>query len=146
MFKWDLFINKMGKEDLIDEDIDVLESYTCSMFSYSNLTSVNETRYLHFKSKCKPKEAVKPLYCLKNVDWPCKRVVMRQLKRSWYISKLYKNAAVADPLANYTLRDYGFELIDGYKHVEWFEPFFLYVVLELRYLALQLNYTVWFWN
>ena len=60
--------------------------------------------------------------------------------------KLYKNAAVADPLANYTLRDYGFELIDSYKHVKWFEPFFLYVVLELRYLALQLNYAVWFWN
>ena len=68
MFKSDLFINKMGKEDLIDEDIDVLESYTCSMFSYSNLTSINETRYLHFKCKCKPKEAAKPLYCLKNVN------------------------------------------------------------------------------
>ena len=37
------------------------------------------------------------------------------------MAKLYKNAAVADPLANYTLLDYGFELIDNYVHVKWFD-------------------------
>ena len=100
---------------MIDEDIDVLEYFTCSMFSCSKLTSINEARCLHFRSKCKPKEAAKPLDCLKNVDPylfpPCKRVLMEQIKRSCYIAKMYKNAAVADPLANYTLLDYGFELI-----------------------------------
>ena len=50
----------MGEEDLSDEDIDATESFTCSMFGYSKLTSINEARYLHFKSKCKPKEAAKP--------------------------------------------------------------------------------------
>ena len=34
---------------------------------------------------------------------------------------LYKNAAVVDPLANYTLLDYGFEFIDGYVHVIWLD-------------------------
>ena len=86
---------------------------------------INEVRYLHFKSKCKPKEAAKPLDCLKNVDSclipPCKQVLMQQIKRSWFMAKLYKNAAVADPLANYTLLDYGFELIDNYVHVKWFD-------------------------
>ena len=43
---------------------------------------------------------------------------MEQIKRSWYIAKFYKDAAVTDPLANYTLLDYGFELIDGYAHVK----------------------------
>ena len=124
MLKSDLFIikfNKMGEEDLIDEDIDVLEFFTCSMFGYSKLTSINEARYLHFKSKCKLKEEAKPLDCLKNVDQylfpPCKQVL---IKRSWYIAKLYKNAAAADPLANHTLLDYGFELIDCYVNVKWF--------------------------
>ena len=42
--------NKMG-EDLSDEDIDAIESLTCSMFGYRELTSRNEARYLHFKSK-----------------------------------------------------------------------------------------------
>ena len=46
---------------------------------------------------------------------------MQQIKRSWFIAKLYKNAAVADPLANYTLLDYGFELIDNYVNFKWFD-------------------------
>ena len=120
MLKSVLFINtfnKMGEEDLSDEDIDEIESFTCSMFGYSKLTSINEARYLHSKSKCKPKEAAKPFDCFKNVDLclfpPCKQVLMQQIKISWLyksyikvIAKLYKNAAVADPLATYTLLDY----------------------------------------
>ena len=46
---------------------------------------------------------------------------MQQIKRSWFIAKLYKNAAVAAPLANNTLLDYAFELIDNYVHVKWFD-------------------------
>ena len=46
---------------------------------------------------------------------------MEQIKESWYIVKLYKNAAVADLLANYILFDYGFEVIDDYVHVKWFD-------------------------
>ena len=118
MLKSVLFINtfnKMGEEDLNDEDIDAIESFTCSMFGYSKLTSINEARYLHFKSKCEPKEATKS-NCLKNVDSclfpPCKQVLMQQIKRSWFIAKLYLNAAMADPLPNYALLDYRFELID----------------------------------
>ena len=34
---------------------------------------------------------------------------------------VYKNATVVDPLANYTLLDYGFELIDSNVHVKWFD-------------------------
>ena len=46
---------------------------------------------------------------------------MQQIKKLWYIAKLYENAAMTNPLANYTLLDYGFELTDGYVHVEWFD-------------------------
>ena len=45
MLKSVLFINtfnKMEEEDLTDEDIDEIESFTCSMFGYSKLTSINE--------------------------------------------------------------------------------------------------------
>ena len=92
----------MGEDDFIDKDIDVLQSFTSSMLGYSKVISLNETRYLRFKSKCKPKEAAKSLDCFKNVDLclfpPCKRVLMEQIKKSWYIMKLYKNAAVTNPL------------------------------------------------
>ena len=46
---------------------------------------------------------------------------MEQTKRSWYITKFYKNAAVADPLVKYTLTGYGFERIDSYVNVIWFQ-------------------------
>ena len=93
-------------------------SFTCSMFGYIKLSSINEARYVHFKSKYKPKEAAKPpLCCLKNVDLclfpPCKRVLMGKIKRSW-CSEVVQKCCWADPLANYTLLDYGFELTDGY--------------------------------
>ena len=58
----------MGEEDLIDRDIDALESFTSSMFGYTKIISINEARYLCFKSKCKLKESAKPLDCIKNVD------------------------------------------------------------------------------
>ena len=45
---------------------------------------------------------------------------MQKIKRSWFIAKLYKNAAVADPLANNTILDPGFEFIDNYVHIKWF--------------------------
>ena len=83
MLKSDLIINtfnKIGEEVLIIKDIDALESFTCSIFGYNNLASINDARYLHFKSNCKPKEAATLLDCLKNVDLclfpPCKRVVI----------------------------------------------------------------------
>ena len=85
----------MGEEDLIDEEIDVLQSSTHSIFGYCKVISINEARCLYFKSKCKPKEAAELLDCLKNVDLclfsPCKQVLMEKIKRSWYIVKLYKN-------------------------------------------------------
>ena len=68
MLKSVLFINmfnQMGEEDLSDEDINAIESFTCSMFGYSKVTSINEARYLHFKSQSKQKEAANPLVCLK---------------------------------------------------------------------------------
>ena len=57
----------MREQDLIDEDIDALDSFTCSMFVYSKVIFINEASYLHFKSKCKVK-AAKPLDFLKNID------------------------------------------------------------------------------
>ena len=34
----------MGEEDLIGEDIGVIESFTCSVFGYSKVISINEAR------------------------------------------------------------------------------------------------------
>jgi hypothetical protein len=117
--------SKMGEEDLTDTDFDVLEQFVCALFGYKKLKSINEARYLHFKNKCKPKESSKPLDFLKNVDPslfpPCRDVLVQQIKRTWYVTKLYKNATAAEPVANYTLLDYGYQLLDGHVHLKWFD-------------------------
>ena len=118
--------SKMGEEPLTEEDSDVLEAFTCALFGYKKLKSINEARYVHFKSKCKPKNASKPLDFLKNVDPslfpPCRAVWVEQIKRTWFITRLYKNATDADPVANFSLLDYGFQLMDdGRVHVKWFD-------------------------
>ena len=59
MLKSDLFINafnKMGQEDLVEEDNDVLESFTCSIFGYSKLASINEARDLQIKISANQKK------------------------------------------------------------------------------------------
>ena len=112
------------------------------MFGSSKLKSINEARYLYLKSKHKPKEAAKPLDCLKNVDLclfpPCKRVLIEQIKISWYITKLYKNGAVADPLANYIRLDCGFDLIDDYVHING--------LAVNKFLKVQKMVTIQSWN
>ena len=123
--KYKEIFSKFGEENLTEDDMKVLESYACSMFGYHKLESINEARFIYFKSKCKPKETAKPLDALKNVDPslfpPCRAVLLQQIKRAWYTARLYKNASSLDPSADFTLIDYGFELIDGYIHVRFFE-------------------------
>ena len=48
-------------------------------------------------------------------------MLLEQDKRSWCIAKLHKNATVANTFTNYTLVDYGFELIDSYVRVKWLD-------------------------
>ena len=117
--------NKLGQEELTVEDADVLESFTCTMFGYDKLSSINEARYHYFKSKCKPKEVAKPLEFLKHVDPsmfpPCQSVLLEQIKRAWLIARLYKNASAADPLENCSLLDFGYELVDNLVQIKWFD-------------------------
>ena len=128
MLKSTKYINtfsKLGQEELTVEDADVLESFTCTMFGYDKLNSINEARYHYFKSKCKPKEVAKPLEFLKHVDPsmfpPCQSVLLEQIKRAWLIARLYKNASAADPLENCSLLDFGYELVDNLVQIKWFD-------------------------
>ena len=128
MVKSEEFISvfsKMGEVNLTDDDLQLLESFVCVLYGYGKMTSIDEARFLHFKNKCKPKEESKPLDSIKNVDPcsfpPCKKVLMEQIKRSWFVSRLYKYATEAAPLADYTLLDFGYILVDNRVQVKWFE-------------------------
>ena len=127
MLKNNAFIDvfsRLGEEKLTDNDVVLLEEFTCAMFGYTKLSSINEARYSYFKSKCTPKASSKPLDSLKSVDPslfpPCSSVLLEQMRRTWYIAKLYKNATASDPVEGYTPLDYGFELVHGSIQVRWY--------------------------
>ena len=117
--------SRLGDEELTEDDLATMEEFTCCLFGYPKLKHINEARYLYFQAKCKPKSTEKPLDCIKSVDPslfpPCRSVLIQQIKRAWLISKLYKNAIVAEPLQGVSALDYGYELVDGSIHIKWFD-------------------------
>ena len=119
--------SKFGEENLTEDIVNCVEAFVCTMFNYSKLKNVNEARYAYFEEKCKPKVSSRPMDCIKAVDPsmfpPCKPVLLQQIKRAWFIARLYKNATEAEPLCNYTPLDYGWELSKEKTkiQVKWFE-------------------------
>ena len=93
------------------------------MFGCTNLKNLEEARYSYCQAKCKPETYSEPSEALKHVDPsmfpPCRSVLVQQIKRSWLVAKLYKNATSPEPLSNCTPLDYGYELIETCLQVEW---------------------------
>ena len=62
----------------------------------------------------KPKKSEKPLDSIKSVDPksfpPCRRVLIEQIKRAWFVAKLYKMATQAYPAEAFAEIDYGWKL------------------------------------
>ena len=119
-----MIFSRLGEEGLTDSDVAVFEAFTCAMFGHTKLNSIDEARYAYFKDKCKPKASSKPSGSLKYVDPslfpPCSSVLLQQIRRSWFIAKLYKNATVVDPLVGCTPLDYSFELGNGVIQIRWY--------------------------
>ena len=80
-----------------------------------------------FEDKTKPRANQRPLECIKSVDPikfpPCKKVVEQQIRRAWYVSKLYKTATEAYPVNEFTPIDFGWKLSEcgDYLEMNWFE-------------------------
>ena len=100
------------------------------------LSDINEARSSYFELKCKPKATKRPLDSIKSVEPslfpPCKKVLIQQIKRAWYVAKLYKNATEEDPTHPLTPLDYGWELSDGKMQIKWYEG--VQVPLEMEEL------------
>ena len=79
-----------------------------------------------FEAKSKPKGTKRPLDGIKSIDPstfpPCKKVLEQQIKRAWYIAKLYKTATHQYPCEEYTPIDYGWKLSSykEYLEIDWF--------------------------
>ena len=89
------------------------------------LRDINEARCSYFELKCKPKHTKSTLDSIKSVEpslfLPCRQVLLQQIKRAWYIAKLYKNATEEDPAHSITPLDYGWQLSEGKMQIKWYD-------------------------
>ena len=52
---------------------------------------------------------------------PCQNVLLLQIKRAWFIAKIYKSAYEQYPALDLSPIDYGWKLSDGYLEIRWFD-------------------------
>ena len=81
------------------------------MYGYKKQTSIHQVLPLVFQAKCKPKQKRQPLHSVKNIDpktFPSsRRVLLEQIKRAWYISRLYKATTTVYPAEQLAEIHYG---------------------------------------
>ena len=72
--------------------------------------------------KQKTKLSKKPSECIKPPTFPeCRDVLIQQIKRSWFIAKLYKSASLPYPTEDLTPIDFGWILDGKFLAIKWFE-------------------------
>ena len=96
------------------------------MYHYKRQTDIDFVRYIMFEAKSKPNGAKRPLDGIKCIDPstfpPCKKVLEQQIKRAWYIAKLYRTSTQQYPCEEHTPIDYGWKLsrCKEYLEIDWF--------------------------
>ena len=117
----------LGEKEIDDLTVNIIEEFVCHMYDYKKQTSIHQVLPIVFGAKCKPKQKGQPLDSIKNIDPktfpPCRRVLLEQIKRAWYISRLYKTATTAYPAEQQAEIDYGWKLSDDneFLDIKWFE-------------------------
>lgn len=94
----------------------VLEEFTCPLCGHIQQNDVHEVIKLHFEKKTKLKCNERPLGNIKSVETttfpPFRSVLTQDIKRAWYIAKLYKPASETCPMNELTRIDYGWKLLE----------------------------------
>ena len=115
----------LGAVPLSTETISVIEEFVCWMYGYKNLANINEVRYRMFEAKSKPSSSKRPLDGLKSIEStsfpPCQKVLLQQIKRAWYLAKLYRSASEQYPCLDISPIFFGWKLFDGQLEIHWFD-------------------------
>ena len=129
MCKHERFINVFkcfGEMPLTSDATEIIEEYTCHLYGYTKQADIHKVIKTHFESKTKPKPSKKPLECIKSIEpttfLPCRDALIQQIKKSWFIIKLYKSASL--PRATEDLNtpiDFGWILDGKLLAIKWFE-------------------------
>lgn len=114
-----------ANNDSTTEDFEVFERFVCQMYGRKSLNDVNDCRDAIFASSYKCKKADDTFKIkTKNFDAsalpPCKSELENQLRRTAYISSIWRNAHLQHP-THLEPTDCGWHEVDGKYQINWFE-------------------------
>ena len=94
---------QLGSSEKINQEVvTILEEFVCSMYGMKNERDVNDARTCTFKKLYGPGDLDKPLEKIKSADPcclpPCKDVLVQKIKRTHYITHVWKNTQHSDPV------------------------------------------------
>ncbi len=117
---------KLGQRvHVIPSVISSLQQFVCAMYGKPKCASVDKARYEMYADMYAPKAKDAPLQKLKRANPstlpPCQTVLMNKIKRTNYVSYIWKHAHQADPLPpNSTPETNGWQETEGKYTIKWF--------------------------
>lgn len=101
------------------------------------LTNVNIARHVMFQQTYAPKSISEPLGAIKGVNPsslpPCRKVLLKKLKRTHYVAAMWKNASSQKPCTS-APEENGWILDNGKYSIDWYDgdqlPTDIYKALE----------------
>lgn len=118
--------SRIGCSNVVDPEVyTLIEKFVCSMYGQAKCQDVNAARFAIFTNMYAPKNNEQPLQKIKSSDPcclpPCKSVLLQKIKRCNYITHLYKNSSVANPI-DFGPEGYGWVKDDnGQLEILWYD-------------------------
>jgi len=133
-------LGQLGESlELTEETIDGVEKFVCAMYGHRGYTSVSEIRYSIFMKKTTPKSQCKISEKCKGIDPtmlpPSKPALLQKIKRSNFVSRLWKQANCRNPNDGLDPTEHGWYAENGRYCMKWFEgetlpPYLLHTTQE----------------
>lgn len=119
-------LSRIGNwHEISDADIQVIESFVCSIYGKKTFMSVDEARLDMFLNKYKPKGNNDSLVDhMKKMDAsslpPCSNVLLEKMKRTSYVTSLWQSCVLADAPLDDPL-SFGWLMHGERYQLKWFE-------------------------
>ena len=120
-----LFAGIGQSQEVTDKTLEPFERFVCDLYNKPNMHSLAEARCAIFSQKFAPTKESEPLAKVKGADSstlpPSKSVLAEKVKRTNYVTMIWKNADKANPYPEISPTQSGWILDDGQYRILWFE-------------------------
>lgn len=120
----DAFIKISDLNNVFEDNFEIIQEYTCEIYGFKKIQDVNEARVAAFNKTYKFDNKEQFPTVIKNIDGstlpPCQSELEQHLKRTGYISHLWRHSHLSVPI-QFSPVEYGWEEVDNKYIFKWFE-------------------------